>query len=174
MRPRGEHATPRGPSSVKGWSVHQAGPRKQLRRLPRRRLRTERAAHPRARFQRRRPRSPGAGDTAQDPALPSDRPGGGQEGTGQQELSCPQGAPSCADQRRTGSIQASADQSCGRYCGSRLQGWRAGHHHCCSSLCHPVPGTERGRQGAGASQDKQPPLSRAPGRGRGISPGAHT
>ena len=38
----------------------------------------------------------------------------------------------------------------------------------------PVPGTERGHQGTGASQDKQLPVSPALAGGGAAPPGAHT
>ena len=42
------------------------------------------------------------------------------------------------------------------------------------SWCHLEPGTEQGHQGAGASKDKQLPMSRAPGRAWAPPPGSHT
>ena len=76
------------------------------------------AAAPGARCQQRRPPSQGAGDTAQDPALPRDRRRRGGPRTARTPLL--PGAPSCAGQRprRPGAPRPVRTGSCGRYCGS--------------------------------------------------------
>ena len=118
--PRGERATHRGPSSVKGWSAHPAGPREQLRRRLWQRLGRRGLRGPQEqRFQRRRPRSPGRRGT--QPRIrrsPRDRRRPGGHRTARTLL--PPGAPELCRSAppAPGASRPLRTGSCGSYCGS--------------------------------------------------------
>ena len=164
------HHTP-WTSSLNGCGKRPAAPGAAQAAAPHRGLHCRRA-----RFQWRRPWSPGHWGT--QPRIRCFHPGQAEARRTQDKEDTPATGCPRAMQVSASTPRASRPQqtgSCDGYCWSGLQGWRTGRcHYCCSSWYHLVPGTRQGRQGAGASQDKQLPLNRAPGKGGAAPPGAHT
>ena len=171
------------PISVKGWSMHLAGPQKRLvgqtgapdggvyALLP------SGAATPEHNSSSTGPRIPGRwADKAGDPALPQDRQRRGKHRTARTLLLLP---PSCADQCAHTALGASRPVwtgSCCTYCREMTPGletWMLSV--LLFLLVSPCAWERRGCQGTEASQGKQLPLSPAPGRGSEAAPsGTHT
>ena len=111
-----------------------------------------------------------AGDTAQDPALPPGQAEAGRTQGGEDAPAAPR--PRAVQGGDPGPGPGLGDG--GRPCGERPPGLESWPPPGLFLLCHLVPGMKWGHQGAGASQDKQLTLSRAPGSGQAAPPGAHT